>query len=150
MYRFFFPEFLGNRASVGLLVLRVVAGSAMTLHGWPKIQQPMSWMGPDASIPGVLQAAAAFAEFGGGICWVLGLLNPLASFLIACTMAVAAFKIHIPAGDPFVANGPGPSYEPALGYLAIAIALFLVGPGRFSLDWLLFERPKSRPTSPGV
>jgi putative oxidoreductase len=72
---------------------------------------------------------------------MLGLLTPLASFLIACTMAVAAFMVHIPAGDPFVAfkKGQG-SYEPALGYLAIAIALLLAGPGRLSLDWVLFGR----------
>jgi putative oxidoreductase len=110
----------------------------MAVHGWPKIQNPMAWMGPEAPVPGILQMAAALAEFGGGICWALGLLTPLASFLIACTMAVAAFTVHIPAGDPFVAKGGGPSYEPALGYLAIALMLLLVGPGRLSLDWLLF------------
>jgi putative oxidoreductase len=140
MRHLLFPPFLAGRAAVGLLVLRVVAGTAMALHGWPKIQQPMSWMGADAGIPGFLQAMAALAEFGGGICWVLGLLIPVASFLIACTMAVAAFMVHIPAGDPFVAKGGGASYEPALGYLAIAVALFLIGPGRLSLDWLLFGR----------
>ncbi|MBV8309662.1 MAG: hypothetical protein JO344_04595 [Planctomycetaceae bacterium] len=32
----------------------------------------------------------------------------------------------------------GPSYEPALGYLAIAVTLLLVGPGKLSLDALLF------------
>ena len=68
------------------------------------------------------------------------LLTPLASFLILCTMAVAAGMVHIPAGHPFVASTGGPSYEPALGYLAIALLLLLAGPGRLSLDWLLFGR----------
>ena len=139
-----FPAFLGGPGAVGLLVLRLVAGTAMMLHAWPKVQHATSWMGPNAPVPGVLQALAALAEFGGGLCWVLGLLTPLASFLILCTMGVAAGMVHIPAGHPFVASPPGgPSYEPALEYLAIAVALLLVGPGKLSVDALLFGRTRS-------
>src|SRR5690349_137429 len=124
-----YPEFLGGSRAVGLLALRLVAGSAMALHGWPKIQHATSWMGSQAPVPGPLQALAALAEFGGGLCWVLGLLTPVASALILATMAVAAGMVHIPSGHPFVASAPGgPSCEPALGYLAIALALLLLGP----------------------
>ena len=49
-----FPAFLGGPGAVGNLVLRLVAGTAMRLHGWPKIQQATSWMGPDARVPGVV------------------------------------------------------------------------------------------------
>ncbi len=134
-----FPTFIGGSGAVGLLVLRLVAGTALVLHGWPKIQHATSWMPPDAPVPGVLQALAALAEFGGGLCWVLGLLTPLASFLIFCTMATALGMVHIPQGHPFVATQPGgPSLEPALGYLAIAVLLLLAGPGWLSLDGWLF------------
>ena len=143
MFRVLFPPFIAGRGSVGLLALRVIAGTAMALHGWPKIQNPTGWMPPDAPVPGFLQACAAIAEFGGGICWALGLLTPLASFLIGVTMSVAAFTVHIPKGDPFVSKGGGPSYELALLYLSIALLLFLVGPGRLSVDWCLFGRRRS-------
>ncbi|WP_406697474.1 DoxX family protein [Singulisphaera sp. Ch08] len=139
--RWLFPAFLDGPAAVGLFVLRLVAGSAMMLHGWPKIQHATSWMGPGAAVPGPLQALAAVTEFGGGLCWVLGLLTPLASFLILCTMATATVMVHLPQGHPFVALPPGgPSLEPALGYLSIAVALLLIGPGRLSLDAFLFGR----------
>lgn len=131
------PPAQSLRTSLGLLAVRLVAGSAMALHGWPKMQNATSWMGPDAPFPGVLQSLAALGECGGGICWILGLLTPLASFLIACTMSVAAFGVHIPSGHPFVASTLEPSAEPALGYLAIALMFLLAGPGRISLDWIL-------------
>jgi len=134
-----YPGFLGGSGAIGLLVLRLVAGSAMMLHGWPKIQHAFSWMPPEAPVPGVLQALAALAEFGGGLCWVLGLLTPFASFLIFCTMAFATVAVHLSQRHPFVAATPGgPSFESALSYLAIAVLFLLAGPGRLSLDWLLF------------
>ena len=138
MQRLYAP-FVGGPGAVALLVLRLVAGSAMMLHGWPKIQNPFSWM-QGSPIPGFLQALAALSEFGGGLAWILGLLTPIASAGILCTMAFAVFGVHVAKGDPFVA-GPGAkggSYELALVYLAIALVLMLVGPGRLSLDSLLF------------
>lgn len=138
--QWFYPTFLGGPPALGLFVLRLVAGSAMMLHGWPKIQHATNWMGPGAAVPGPLQALAALAEFGGGLCWILGLLTPLASFLVLCTMATATVMVHLPQGHPFVAQAPGsPSLEPALGYLAIAFALLLIGPGRLSIDARLFD-----------
>jgi putative oxidoreductase len=134
------PGFIGGSGAVGLLVLRLVAGSAMMLHGWPMIQKPFSWMPEGAPVPGALQAAAALAEFGGGLCWVLGLLTPLASFLIACTMGFAITMVHLRAGHPFVAPPGSPSFEPALGYFAIALTILLVGPGKLALDAVIFGR----------
>lgn len=128
----------GTATDATLLVLRVVAGIAFMIHGWPKIQNPFGWMGPDASIPGVFQALASLAEFGGGLAWILGLLNPLASLGIACTMVVAVWFHAVLRGDPFV--GQGGSYEPAAVYLCVALVLIAAGPGRVSLDRVIFGR----------
>lgn len=135
----FKPPPLSGRASSGVLILRVLIGFAFMNHGWGKIQNPFSWMGPDAAIPGLFQALAALSEFGGGLAWMLGLVTPLASLGIACTMIVATCLHAFVFGDPFVATGPGQgSYEPASVYLAFAIFLLLAGPGRFSLDRVFF------------
>lgn len=128
----------GVFADLALLLLRVVAGAAFVQHGWPKIQKPFSWMGPDAFAPGVFQALAALAEFGGGIAWVLGLLMPLASVGIASTMAVAFWLHAVMKGDPFVSAGGGASYELAAVYFCISMLLLVMGPGRLSLDRKLF------------
>lgn len=129
LLRLFSPPPLPAPASAGLLILRLVAGTAFVIHGWGKIQNPFGWMGPDASIPGFFQALAAISEFGGGIAWTLGALTPPASFGLACTMAVAVY-MHVAVY--------GGSFEPAAVYLAVAILLMLAGPGRWSVDRLLF------------
>jgi putative oxidoreductase len=131
------PLHLPNGTSLGLLFLRVLAGVAMMIHGWPKIQAPLNWMGPDSAIPGAFQALAALAEFGGGLAWILGLLMPLASFGMGCTMAVAVYFHAIVRGDPFV--GQGGSYELAAVYFVISVLFLLSGPGRYSVDHKLFR-----------
>jgi putative oxidoreductase len=127
-------------ASAALLLLRVVAGVAFMLHGWGKIQHPFTWMGPDAFAPPTFQALAAIAEFGGGLAWIIGLLTPLASFGLACTMAVAVYVHAIMRGDPFVGSGPGGKWELAAVYFCIATVLIALGPGRYAFDRPVFGR----------
>jgi putative oxidoreductase len=131
------PPAVGVRGSVGLLIVRVVVGAAFMFFGWGKIQHPFSWMGPDSWAPGFLQFLAALSEFGGGAALIVGLLVPLASLGLACTMTVAAFT-HISKGDPFV--GMKGSWQPAAVFLSISLLLLLLGPGKLSLDALLFRR----------
>ncbi len=136
MKRFFTPDLLTSRASLGLLALRLLAGVALMHHGWSKIQNPFGWMGPTATVPGFLQALAALSEFGGGLALALGLLTPLAMLGILCTMGYAAFT-HMRRGDPFVGR---PSWELAALFFVIALCVLLAGPGRYALDAKLFGR----------
>jgi putative oxidoreductase len=141
MRHLFYCDTVGHIGSVGLLLLRLVMGVAFIFHGWPKIQSPMGWMGPESPVPAILQVLAALAEFGGGMALAVGLLTRLASLGIATNMIVALGMVHLPHGDPFVSTTGGRSYELAAIYLACAVLLLLVGPGRFSLDALLFRKP---------
>ncbi len=140
MRRLYAP-FLGGWRGIGLLVLRLVVGTAFILHGWQKIENPFHWMDkmPHAA-PGFLQGLSVLAEVGGGAALILGLLTPLVTFLLACDMFAGMALVHWPAGDPFVSPKMWPAYEPALVYFAVAITVMLVGPGRFSLDAALFKK----------
>ena len=119
---------------VALLLLRLVAGSAFILHGWPKIQNAFGWMPPEAGIPPFLLALAAFSEFAGGMAVVVGLFTKLAALGIWCTMAMA-IKFHVSKGDPFV--GMGSSWELAAVYFVIMTVLVLRGAGAYSIDGIL-------------
>jgi putative oxidoreductase len=129
-----FPSAPSTRASVGLLVLRVVAGGAMASHGWGKIQNPFHWMdGAPSAPPAVLQFLAALSEFGGGLALVAGVVTVVAAAGIFFTMA-EALRHHVGAGDPFG------KWELALLYFVIAVVMLTAGPGQFSVDALLRSR----------
>lgn len=108
---------VSNKASIALLIIRIIAGVAMIQHGWGKMHQPFSWM-PLSPIPGFFQFLAAFSEFGGGIAWIIGLVTPMVSM------------------------GGGSSYELAIIYFSLSLVLMLVGPGKFSLDTKIFGEKK--------
>ncbi|MBX9879503.1 MAG: DoxX family protein [Candidatus Obscuribacterales bacterium] len=135
MNKFLYYSRLDTKGSLAMLFLRLVAGSAFVFHGWLKIQEPFTWLGPNAPINGYFQALAAFSEFGGGIAWSIGFLMPFASLgmLIMMSMAVYFRAAH---GEPFV--GYDGSYESSLGYAAMSFLLLMIGPGRFALDAILF------------
>ena len=72
-------------------------------------------------------------ELAAGFLFLLGLLTPLAGLLVLATMAVAIAKVHGPKGF-FVQNG---GYEYNLVLIIAALAVAAMGPGRFSLDYVL-------------
>ncbi|HLA83550.1 MAG TPA: DoxX family protein [Thermoguttaceae bacterium] len=140
MRRLLYTDTMGWMGSVGFLAIRLVMGVAFVFHGWPKIQDPTGWMGPEAPYPAVLLALAAASEFGGGIALILGLFTRVGVLGIASVMVTAITTVHLAQGHPFVSRGPGSSYELPAVYLACAVLLLIAGPGRYSLDALLFGR----------
>ena len=137
--RFLQPAAHPTPASIVLLLLRLVVGTAFIIHGSQKIQNPFGWMGPQSPVHGFFQLLASISEFGGGIAWVLGLLTPIAALGIGCTMTVAVFFHAVLMNNPFVSLTGGLSYEMASAYLCIAVVLLVLGPGEISLDSKLFR-----------
>lgn len=128
---------------LGLLVLRVLVGVTFALHGFQKL---LGWFGGGgfdgtsrwfASLGfGDGRAAVALAgtsEVAGGLGLATGTLTPLAAAAVVGTMTTAAFVNHAEHGFWSASKG----WE-LNGYLiAVAVALAVTGPGRWSVDRLL-------------
>ena len=117
---------------LALLLLRVVLGIVMLVHGVPKllhfggIAQGFAGMGIPA--PTLAALFAALAEAGGGVLMLLGVATDVAGLLFAIDMLGAIIFVHAAKG--FSAGNGG--YEFPLVLLTMALAIAFAGPGRYS------------------
>lgn len=126
-------RFLPLNPDAALLILRVVLGIIMLYHGWPKLTnlggtiQGFSGMG--IPLPAVAAVVATVAEFAGGLLMLLGVLTDVAGLLFALDMLGAIVFVH--AKNGFAVSEGG--IEWPLGLMAMALAVALAGPGRYSV-----------------
>jgi len=128
---------------LGLLALRLVLGAVFLAHGaqkafgafgGPGFGGAAGFIGSMGFRPARFWTALAVGgELAAGFLFLLGLLTPLAGLLVLATMAVAIAKVHGPKGF-FVQDG---GYEYNLVLIVTALAVAAIGPGRFSLDYVL-------------
>jgi putative oxidoreductase len=85
--------------------------------------------------PLLLACLAKGAEFFGGLCLILGFVTRVAGFLVAFTMFVATFTAN--KGNIFVMDG-----LITFAYMWFGLVFVFCGPGKWSLDYLLFDRRK--------
>jgi len=111
-------------------------GAALMLHGWSKIQNPFHWNDKmPQPPPSFLQALVALGEFGGGLGLLAGFLTPLAALGVTVTMLGIYFRVL--RGADWI-NPGGKSFESASMSFIAGVTLLFTGPGRYSIDALLF------------
>ncbi len=127
--------------NIGLLIFRVSISAFMMFgHGLGKFQKLLSgdeikFLDPFGLGPLFSFSLAVFAEFFAAGLIILGLFTRISSLSLIITMAVAAFIAH--AGDPFSKQ------EKALMFLASYVLLFLIGPGKYSLQTWMNKKIKN-------
>lgn len=118
----------------GLLLLRVGTGALLLSHGIPKLLNFSERAGVFADPLGVGSelslALAIFAEVFCSLAVILGFMTRFAAFPVVFTMLVITLIVH---GDD-----PWSKKEFALLFAVPFLTLLLTGPGRFSLDHVLF------------
>lgn len=132
---------LSRYSDWGPVVLRLVLGIIFIAHGWGKLfgMAPgmEAWVGMVTGLGFPAATATAYlvalVEFVGGVAVLLGLFTRYAAALIAIVMAVAIWKVKFAMG---LLGG----YELDLGLLGIALALVLLGPGKLSLEKMLWKK----------
>lgn len=129
-----------SKSGLDTVALRFGAGAIFFAHGAQKLfgwfegyglEGTGGWMESIGITPGILMATmVGSAEFFGGLFLMLGLLVRPTSIVLAITMLVAIFSVHINNGLFMSNNG----YEFALSLLIISISLAFRGAGSLSVD----------------
>lgn len=126
---------------IALLLLRVVAALVLLYgHGFEKLSVIFSGKEIQFFDPiGLFGATGSFylAAFAEGICSILlliGLFSRVATFFL-CINFIVIFTFHA-----FIAKDGFQVLELRFFYLATFLALLLLGPGRLSLDYMLFGK----------
>lgn len=127
-------------------VLRIPVGLILMAHGSQKLfgmfggyglEGTGQWMASIGLNPGYLMALlSGSSEFFGGLALLLGLLVRPASAVVAFTMLVAIFSVHISNGLFLANNG----YEYALTLFVVAASLVISGAGSYSFDKVLSKK----------
>lgn len=115
---------------LGLALLRIIPSAFLLTHGYPKLMNLINGNTQFANPFGIGEAPTLFlAVIGEFICpllMIIGFKTRWAAIPSAITMFVAAFVIH--GADPFGKK------EMALLYFTFFVVIFLLGPGKYSVD----------------
>jgi putative oxidoreductase len=121
---------------LGLLIIRLSTGGLLMQYGFQKMQKfgefKSTFPDPFGLGSELSLVLCIFAEFFCSLLLALGLFTRLVLIPLIINMLVVVFFAH--ANDPFSQK------EHGLSFLFPHILIFLTGPGRFSLDALLFNK----------
>ena len=120
-----------------ILVIRLFVGISMLTHALPKLEKLiandkiefMNFLGLGSAISLLL---VVFAEFLCSIFIILGFLTRFSTIPLMVTMLIAFFVVH--GADPYAAK------ELCLVYFFFYLTIFILGSGKFSLDWLFSKK----------
>lgn len=123
-----------TKVNWALLIIRLCAGGLMLTHGFPKLVKlfsgdPIQFGDPIGLGPELSLILTVLAEVVCALFLMLGLWTRAALIPLLITMFVAVFVVHI--------DHDFGKKELGLFYFLSYLALFISGPGRISLDYLI-------------
>ena len=138
-YNFLFPQYCRDRGvSILILCLRLFFGALFMMHGLDKLTHFNELSTTYTSVLGLgsymTLMLSIFTELCCSIFLITGLLVRITVIPMIVAMAVAFFDVH----DAMMPEG-----ELALIYLILFIILYLTGPGRYSIDYLIDTKVKA-------
>lgn len=138
-YNFLFPQYCRDRGvSILILCLRLFFGALFMMHGLDKLTHFNELSTTYTSVLGLgsymTLMLSIFTELCCSIFLMTGLLVRITVIPMIVAMAVAFFDVH----DAMMPEG-----ELALIYLILFIILYLTGPGRYSIDYLIDTKVKA-------
>ncbi len=120
----------------GKLVLRLTVAGLILFHGVNKIIHGIAWMsGPlgAAHLPSFVAYGVYLGEVAAPLFLLVGLWTRVASLVVAVNM-IFAVGLEAWRLAPTINRGGGWGLELEAFYFLTAIAVFLIGPGRYSVS----------------
>lgn len=125
-----------TRHDIGKLLLRVTLGVLVLFHGLSKLNGGMAGivdMVASHGLPGALGYGVLLGEVIGPLMLIAGFHARIGALLVFVNMVVAILLVHRGELAAFNSQG-GWALELQGMYLMAALALALLGPGRFSVN----------------
>ena len=126
----------GDMEDIGRLLLRLTLAILILFHGVSKVIHGIGWlegMLQGAGVPAFVAYGVYIGEVVGPIMLLIGWYARIGALFIAINMAVAFLLVHL--GQLFMLTDNGGWQLELQGmYLMTAVALALLGPGRFSIN----------------
>jgi len=127
---------MNNQVDLGKLVLRVTLGMLVLLHGVAKLRggvDPIAGMLAGAGLPSFLAYGAYLGEVLGPLMLIAGFHSRIGAVLVIVNMLFAVFLAHMGQLGALNEQG-GWALELQGMFLGTAVAVALLGPGRFSVN----------------
>jgi putative oxidoreductase len=127
-----------KRESISLFFLRFVLFLSFFYHGTGIL---FDWFGgPGVNgfagymhFPIIVAVLVGIAETTGSLAMISGVLTRIGALNIMLVMLGAIFILHLPNGFNIMNNG----YEYALTEFTVALSIFIMGPGEYTLTSLI-------------
>lgn len=122
------------RVNIALLLIRIASAAAFLYHGSAILFGIFGGPGPQKfaaflHAPAIVGYLVGIVQFFGGFAILFGILTRIAAAGLAVVMLGAIFLVHAPHGFDIGKGG----FEYAFTQLCIALALFIAGPGAYSV-----------------
>ena len=126
-----------NHENAGKLILRVVLGIVVLLHGIHKLTGGVDWLDgalANAGLPGFLKYGVYLGEVVAPLLLIAGFYARIAGWVLAVNMVFAILLVY-PA-KLFAINPESGGLQIEYEYLILfaAIAVALIGPGRYAVN----------------
>ena len=130
------------KEDIAKLILRITIGGLMLFHGIDKAIHGVSFIEGMLSahdLPAVVTYGVYIGEIVAPLMLIFGLLTTFAALIIVVNMVMAILLVYSDALFTVTEQGAW-SIEVPMLYLMGAVVIILLGPGRYSADYNLYEK----------
>jgi len=130
------------KEDIAKLILRITVGGLMLFHGIDKAIHGVSFIEGMLSaheLPAVVTYGVYIGEIIAPLMLIFGLLTTLGAIIIIVNMVMAILLVYSDSLFSVTQYGAW-SIEVPMLYLMSSVVIILLGPGKYSVDYHLYEK----------